>query len=467
MQRPWRLLDRNKPKADFHPSTPTARALGTPGLLGAPAIILSVLLTLSLAATAQQKLPETPTPQPAAPNTLPEAPSAARPVAPGQLQPAGPPVPATGDSSSSDTSAAGAAAAEQEEPLSNPPPMRRVLPSNRTANEPSSGYDETAGVIKVYTNAVPVPVTVKDANGHLFHGLTMQNFSVYEDGVKQQIKFFTSDPFPVSAAIIINIAMPEIALQKIKQTFGALVGSFSQFDEISIYTYGTTVKKHQDFLAALGDTTTQTMARLETMQGSAAGPPVYNPMTVGPTVNGRVFDQGTQHNIDTAPPKESVPSQVLNDAILQAAMDLGRRERARRRVIFVLSDGLERGSRASYKDVLRVLLTNNVSIYGVENDVAALPGYSKLNRLHLPRQAYNILPKYASATGGEIFTEFNARALEAAYGTAMEQARSPYTLVYYTTAAASNYRKIEVRVTGYGPSLKVYARDGYYPEAQK
>ncbi len=450
MQRLRRLFHPNKPKS---------------GLLGALAIMLSILLPLCLAAIAQQKLPEAPKPQPAAPNSLPEAPSAARPVSPGQLQPPGPSVPSSGDASSTDTSAAGAAAAEQEEPLSNPPPMQRVLPSNRTANEPSSGYDETAGVMRVTVNAVPVPVTVKDANGHLFHGLTVENFSVYEDGVKQKLAFFTSDPFPVSAAIILNVAMPEIALQKIKQTFGALVGSFSQFDEISIYTYGTTVKKHQDFLAALGDTTTQTLARLETVQGSVAGPPVYNPMTVGPTVNGRVFDQGTQRSIDTAPPKESVPSQVLNDAILQAALDLGRREKARRRVVFVLSDGLERGSRAGYKDVLRVLLTNNVSVYGVENDVAAIPVYSKLNKIHIPRQAYNILPKYASATGGEIFTEFNARALEAAYGTAMEQARSQYTLVYYTAATASNYRKIEVRVSGYGPSLKVYARDGYYPAA--
>src|SRR5208282_3951794 len=135
----------------------------------------------------------------------------------------------------------------------------------------------------------------------LFPGLTRDNFSVYEDGVKQRISFFTSDPFPVSAAIIIDVAMPEIALRKIKETFGALVGSFSQFDELSIYTYGNTVNQRQDYLAAQGDTTTRTFTRLEEIQGPSAGPPVYNPMTVGPTVNGDVFDPGTQHSVDTAP----------------------------------------------------------------------------------------------------------------------------------------------------------------------
>jgi hypothetical protein len=130
--------------------------------------------------------------------------------------------------------------------------MVRTLPSNRKANAPSSGYDETSGIIRVNVNAVPIPVTVKDATGRLFPGLTKDNFSVLEDGKKQRISFFTSDPFPVSAAIIVDVGMPEIALRKITETFPALVGSFSQFDEISIYTYGNTVKQQQDYVAALG-----------------------------------------------------------------------------------------------------------------------------------------------------------------------------------------------------------------------
>jgi VWFA-related protein len=435
------------------------------------ATMLSILLPLSLAATAQQGLPESPQPQPGAAQSLPNAPTPAHPLSGAPVSPSDQTHQSTsGEASSADTAAAAEAAAEKETPEPSPAPVGRVVPSNRTANAPSSGYDETSGIIHVNVNAVPVPVTVKDAYGRLFPGLTKDNFSVYEDGVKQPISFFTSDPFPVSAAIVIDVGMPEIALHKIKETFGSLVGSFSQFDELSIYTYGSTVKQQQDYLAALGDTTTRTMEHIEQVQGSTSGPAAYNPMTVGPTVNGRVFDPGTQRNpVELAPPKDAMPSSVLNDALLRAAMDLGRREKARRRVIFVLSDGREYGSRASYKDVLKVLLTHNVSVYGVETDVAALPGYNRIAKIHLPGQGYgNILPKYASATGGEIFTEFTARALESAYGSAMEEARSQYTLVYNASATVSTaYRKIEVRVSGYGSSLKVFARDGYYPVPQK
>ncbi len=167
--------------------------------------------------------------------------------------------------------------------------------------------------------------------------------------MKQRINFFTSDPFPVSAAIVIDVGMPEIALRKVKETFPALVGSFSQFDELSIYTYGNTVKQQQDFLAALGDTTTRTLSRVQTLEGRGSGPNVFNPMTAGPSVNGRVFDPGTQNSeIALAAPKSAEPSRVLNDALLRAAVDLGRRPKARRRVIFIVSDGREDGSRASY-----------------------------------------------------------------------------------------------------------------------
>jgi VWFA-related protein len=430
------------------------------------ATLFSTVLALSLAGYAQQGLPDSPKPQPAPKQSLPDAPSASRPLSGAAPSPSEQTKVPTGEASSADT----AAAAEQED-ATTPAPVGRVVPSNRAANTPSSGYDETRGIIIVTVNAVPVPVTVKDATGRLFPGLTKDNFSVYEDGVKQRISFFTSDPFPVSAAIVVDVGMPEIALRKVKETFSALVGSFSQFDELSIYTYGNTVKQQQDYLNAQGDTTNRTLTRVQqTEEGRGSGPTAYNPMTVGPTVNGRVFDQGTQRNqVEYAPPKDAEPSRVLNDAMLRAAVDLGRRERARRRVIFIVSDGRESGSRASYKDVLKVLLTNNVTVYGVAVDAAAIPVYDKLAKIRLPRQGYsNVMPKYASATGGAIFREFTKEALESCYSGAMEEARSQYTLVYNTEETKSaTYRKIEVRVSGYGSSLKVYARDGYYPAPQK
>jgi VWFA-related protein len=181
----------------------------------------------------------------------------------------------------------------------------------------------------------------------------------------------------------------------------------------------------------------------------------------GPIVNGVPVDQPTQPVY--TPPRES---HVLNDAILKAALDLSKRDRTRRKIIFVISDGREQGSQASYKDVLRLLLSNEIEVQAVELGNAALPVYDKLERLHLPRQGYgDILPKYASATGGARYTELSRSAIEDVYAQAMSEARNQYTLGYTParpkTPTTNAYRSIDVIVKRGG--LKVYAKDGYYP----
>jgi VWFA-related protein len=164
---------------------------------------------------------------------------------------------------------------------------------------------------------------------------------------------------------------------------------------------------------------------------------------------------------------------VINDAILEAARDLSKRDRARRKIIFVISDGRERGSTASYRDTLKVLLTQNIIVYAVGVDGAAIPGYDRLQKIHLPNLGLNklgfepigygnILSKYVGATGGGTVYAESARAdIERAYADAIGNARNQYTLGYTSKPGIGGYRQIEVRVRR--PDVKVYAKDGYYP----
>ena len=119
-------------------------------------------------------------------------------------------------------------------------------------------------------------------------------------------------------------------------------------------------------------------------------------------------------------------SAVLNDAILRASADLGHRDPTRRRILFIISDGREKGSTASYDDVKKVLLTNNITVFAVGVDTAAIPLYEKLARVRLPGQGYgNILPKYASATGGEVLAELTRSAIEGSYSRLTERGSQP------------------------------------------
>ena len=260
--------------------------------------------------------------------------------------------------------------------------------------------------------------------------------TVLENGQPQTLKFFTSDPFPLSAAVIFDLGMPDAGVRKIQETLPALQGAFSQFDEVAIYTYSSTVSRVSDF-TTVGQQLTAVLNQIKTYTGRNNGPPVTGgPLgPQGPTINGHPVDSPIQPVI--TPPKQS---HVINDAILMAARDLSKRDRTRRKIIFVISDGREIGSDASYADTLKVLLTQNVIVYAVGVEGAAMPGYGKLQKIHIPKLNVpgvadfnfgygNILPKYVNATGGGTVYAENAKAdIERAYARAIGDARNQYTL---------------------------------------
>ena len=161
------------------------------------------------------------------------------------------------------------------------------------------------------------------------------------------------------------------------------------------------------------------------------------------------------------PPREA---HVLNDAILRAAQDLSKRDRERRKVIFVISDGREMGSRASYAGVLHLLQARDIQVRAVVVDSGALPGFRQLDKFHLPDQGRtNNLAKFVRATcGADPLAELSRNSIEDAYAEITSEARNQYTLGYnaQATTGSSAYRSIEVRVDRKG--LKVAAKDGYF-----
>ncbi len=413
--------------------------------------LLPAVLTLAAAYALpqQQKLPDAPSPQNNAP-----APNA------------NVPPPGTGDNQGSSSSSENPEQPQNaREPgqtapsQTNPPPPGsqeiKTVPPGSVPNGGGSGRDELMTLQKT-VSFVTVPVTVKDDGGKLVDGLLAKDFSIYEDGVPQKLTLFTSDPFPLSAALVIDQGLQEPVLKKINQTFAALGGAFGPFDEVSVFTYGNTVNKRQDF----GNATRMELAlqRLRDDTGANAGASVVGgPFGSGPYTNGKPMP-GTNPVITPKP-----EFHVLNDAILMAAQDLAHRPAANRKIIFVISDGQEYGSRASYSQVLKVLLTDGIAVYAIGVDTASMPLYNKVAKARIPGFGYtNVLPRYANATGGDVLDEFSKESIESAYQRITSEARYQYTLGYNTAQKpSSNYRDIEVRVKR--PGLEVFAKHGYYP----
>lgn len=432
-------------------------------------VALALIFLLAGAGWGQQK-----------PEDIPDAPSATRPI-----PPPAPPSPRPG---AQDTAPDTAPADESSSvPASQPVPSSSERPGS-TADQPTAPPKmppvvtvpegsvprdletrEELYKIPVYVNLVLLPVSVKDSNGRPINGLLPKDFTVLENGQKQQLKFFTSDPFSLSAAVIFDLGMPDIGVKRVQETLPALQGAFSQYDEVSIYTYSSTVSQVADF-GTVGQRLTAVLNQIKSYSGANNGPPVTSgPLgPQGPIINGRPIDSPVTPV--STPPKQA---RVINDAILQAARDLSKRDRTRRKIIFVISDGRERGSIASYKDTLKVLLTQNIIVYAVGVDGAALPGYGKLQKIHLPSLGMdklgfepigsgNILSKYVNATGGgTVYAESAKAGIEQAYSRAMGDARNQYTLGYTPKSGVGGYREIEVVVRR--SDLKVYAKRGYYP----
>ncbi len=342
-----------------------------------------------------------------------------------------------------------------------PTPPFETAPAGRTPRNQLSPQDDLYK-FTVKVNFVQIPVMVKDADGRRVDGLLPKDFTVRENGKPQTLTYFTSDPFELSVAVVLDIGMADVAVQKVNQTYSALIGAFSPYDEVALYTYSSTVSQVTDFTRK-SEKLTAALNEMKMVRGHNNGPPVLGgPLGPGgPTVNGAPVGGPIIQPVNT-PPKES---HVLNDAILRAALDLSKREHTRRKVIFVISDGRELGSKASYSDVLHLLQTRDIQVRAVVVDSGALPVFRQVDKIHLKGQGYsNILPKYVSATCGERdLDRLSRNAIEEAYAQITSEARNQYTLGYTpkATTGGAAYRSVEVVV--YKKGLKVSAKDGYYP----
>ena len=331
-------------------------------------------------------------------------------------------------------------------------------PAPPPATAPPPAQEQGVPTIRVGVLEIKVPVTVKDSEGKQVLGLLAKDFEVRENGMPMTIKSFTSDAYPLSAAVVIDQGMSQQSMRKVNASLETLAAAFAPYDEVALYTYTNIVNARADW-QTIGNEFTASLKQARTTGRTGGVPVTGGPMAAGPTVNGHPFDPGTPH-VQVA----RTQSHVLNDAILRAANDLAKRdpEGRRRKIIYVISDGEEDGSTASYTDVLKLLLTQNISVYALGVDKAAIPVYEKLAQIRIPRFGTgNILPKYVSATGGQLITEFSRADIERAYAELASQARNQYTLTYQASATPLTYRSIEVLVTR--PGLRVYARDGYYP----
>lgn len=97
-------------------------------------------------------------------------------------------------------------------------------------------------IIKVDTNFVTIPVIVSDRDDRYISGLKPANFSIFQDGQKQNIEYFVADEAPINVAILLDTSRStEQVLETIQDAALDFVNQLKKEDKCQIISFDSGV----------------------------------------------------------------------------------------------------------------------------------------------------------------------------------------------------------------------------------
>ena len=311
---------------------------------------------------------------------------------------------------------------------------------------PAQQQSEAQHKISINSDLVVLPVTVKDRTGNLVAGLEQTDFRVFDDEVGQTIDVFTSEGSPLSLVLLIDDDLKAKDAEQMAQSLRAIAAGVSLADEAMVCRF--------DLLFYAGDAFSSDGDRLlaelkdaqKASEASTAGPvPFVTPPSTHTLTNGDPGRIAPTH-------LGSAPTKALVDAVFQAAQLLRGRGQNRRKVILLVSDGINGPSfnHHTYEDSLNALLTDNISVYGVA------VGRNSF------RSQFTLMSNYAKDSGGDIYYATRSNQMEKLYSQITEQARHEYILAYVPKGHRPNSTYHVVRVETAQSGLSAETRRGYY-----
>jgi len=291
-------------------------------------------------------------------------------------------------------------------------------------------------LVKEIVHLVVVPVSVRDRHGDLVEDLSQQDFRVFEDGEERPIKFFSNDPMPLAAVVLLDTGMSSAALAEVREAAASLADAFTPDDEEALYLFDNNIRLVQDFSAHAEQL--PELARKALPEGP--GPLLIGGPLASPTqING--VPMGGPTGAPFPSPAPSVGKR-LRDALFTAAQRLKTQPPSRRRVVVIVSDGVNGSDNEfSYHQALEALESSNVTVFAI-----SFGGGWALKRADL-------LSRVARETGGDIAYVQRRIALEQSVIGLTNEARNPYVLGFPPASADGKLHEIRVRVTRRGVRL--------------
>jgi Ca-activated chloride channel family protein len=272
------------------------------------------------------------------------------------------------------------------------------------------------GPIKTFEVRLPITVTDKDAKGKekdkLVSGLTQQDFVILEDGVPQEVTFFSDEKTnPVVYVGVLMDTSPSTAgkLGFSKEAAKNFIYTVTRLrkDKAAFMTFDHNVTLHQDFTDKLD-----------------------------------LLDSA----VDKI--KKTGSNTAMYDAVWQFT-DEKLRNVPGRRVIVIITDGEDTFSRADLADAIDIAQRTETTIFGISTKAGFLGTVPGVEAGTTKDKGDRLLTELCEKTGGEAFFTGDMIELERAFTRVSKELRSQYMLTYRPANQAydGRPRKIEVKFT--------------------
>ena len=300
--------------------------------------------------------------------------------------------------------------AEGSRPASSQTPISTSVSPQTSAEEV-----EESDIVRVSSNLVPIPASVVDSKGTALTTLKVEDFELHVDGQVRPISDISRSDSPVRMAML--------------------------FDNSGSLDMGRAFEKHaaqQFFRRVLRPTDEAAIYSVES-ESYLAQPMTRDLRSLEQTIELFGKPEG---------------STSLFDSIIAAAAYL--RPYSGRRVIVIVSDGIETTSRADFETTLHRVLADDCQIFVVQT---GLYDGANLRALAAERR----MEQLAAQTGGAAYIPKTTSALDTAFREIAADLAQQYVLSYYPGAEKRDgrFHVIELRIKS-RKDVRVRARKGYY-----
>jgi hypothetical protein len=129
-----------------------------------------------------------------------------------------------------------------------PKPRATPLPEVPAEDEQKPGEPKDVDVVKTDTDLVTVPVIATDRGGLYIPNLSKEEFSITEDGVKQELAFFAQTTAPFHVVLMLDTsASTQEKLPLIQKAAYAFVQQLKPDDQVMIISFDDQVRELSDF----------------------------------------------------------------------------------------------------------------------------------------------------------------------------------------------------------------------------